>query len=119
MPLGEPVICGMSACCARQWQAACVVFLIAACGSAYAQATGPYRPLVFIPGILGSELLDENDNLVWGGASSLAHFDELEITETGSVKRLHTGGLVKNISAQQDATDKLHGWAIFQVWSGL
>ena len=81
-----------------KWQAACVVFLIAVCGSAYAHVTGPYRPLVFIPGILGSELLDENDNLVWGGASSLAHFDELEITETGSVKRLHTGGLVKNIS---------------------
>jgi pimeloyl-ACP methyl ester carboxylesterase len=58
----------------------------------------PYRPLVFVPGILGTELLDESGSQVWGGAASLSRFSELEVTEKGPVKILHAGGLIKQIN---------------------
>src|SRR5262249_5302434 len=56
-----------------------------------------FRPLVFIPGILGTELLDEDNNVIWGGASSLRNFEKLEIGGQSPV-RLHPGGLVETVN---------------------
>jgi pimeloyl-ACP methyl ester carboxylesterase len=74
--------------------------MVIACVSAraFAQGSEPYRPLVFVPGILGSELKDENGDLVWGGLQSLRRFEDLEITDRGPVKQLSVGGLVRNVS---------------------
>ena len=73
--------------------------LLGAGRSAGAQlAPEPHRPLVFVPGILGSELVDENNQLVWGGLQSFRRFQDLEIGEQGPVKRLRVGGPIRNIS---------------------
>lgn len=58
----------------------------------------PQRPVVFIPGILGSRLVDESGNTVWGDRGSLSNFDQLEIIETGSAKKLRPDGLVERIN---------------------
>src|SRR5207249_3994017 len=41
----------------------------------------PARPLVFIPGILGSILVDGNNNIVWGDANSLGRLNQLTIQD--------------------------------------
>src|SRR5262245_61647646 len=47
----------------------CAVVFVAAAHAAWAEPA-PYRPLVFVPGILGSELLDQSNEPVWGGIQS-------------------------------------------------
>jgi len=42
-----------------------------------AKADGPQRPLVFIPGILGSELSDGSGNVIWGNRNSLSNYSSL------------------------------------------
>jgi hypothetical protein len=37
------------------------------------------RPIVFIPGILGSVLSDASGNILWGDNSSLFHLEQLTI----------------------------------------
>jgi pimeloyl-ACP methyl ester carboxylesterase len=75
-----------------------VVCILCAVRTVTAQSAEPFRPLVFLPGILGSELLDQDGGLVWGGLRSLKRFEELEITAHGPVKPLRVGGLIRNIS---------------------
>jgi hypothetical protein len=58
----------------------------------------PFRPLVFIPGILGTELLDEHRTVVWGDSSSLSNFEKLELGVSPSQPALHPGGLIKSIN---------------------
>jgi hypothetical protein len=58
-------------------------------GPALAQAK---RPLLFIPGILGSQLCDSAGSVVWGKAGSLWNFARLEITPTGPVEALSPCG---------------------------
>ncbi|MDA0368717.1 MAG: alpha/beta fold hydrolase [Proteobacteria bacterium] len=61
-----------------------LVFLVGAVvamvppSGAYAK---PERPLVFIPGILGSRLADSSGQLVWGDVSSLTQLDRLRRIE--------------------------------------
>jgi len=58
----------------------------------------PYRPLVFVPGILGSTL-DRNGKTIWGDQQSLLNFSELAVplkeSVAGSVKAT---GILKSIS---------------------
>jgi pimeloyl-ACP methyl ester carboxylesterase len=58
----------------------------------------PFRPLVFIPGILGTELLDENNKVVWGNTSSLSNFEKLELGGSPPQAPLHPGGLIESIN---------------------
>jgi hypothetical protein len=51
----------------------------------------PFRPLVFIPGILGTELLDEHGKVVWGDSSSLSNFEKLELGASPPQASLHPG----------------------------
>ena len=71
------------------------LLLVMAISDALAQPE-PFRPLVFIPGILGTELLDQNNKVVWGDSSSLRNFEKLELGRESS--QLHAGGLVKQIN---------------------
>jgi pimeloyl-ACP methyl ester carboxylesterase len=57
-----------------------------------------FRPLVFIPGILGTELLDEHRTVVWGDSSSLLNFEKLELGASLSLPPLHPGGLIRSIN---------------------
>src|ERR1044071_5989987 len=67
-------------------------------GPTFAAEPEPFRPLVFVPGILGSELVDQNGELVWGGLKSFKRFADLEITEKGPIKPLRVGNPIGNIS---------------------
>jgi pimeloyl-ACP methyl ester carboxylesterase len=58
----------------------------------------PFRPLVFVPGILGTELLDEHGKVVWGDSSSLSNFEKLELGASPSQSPLHPGHLIKSIN---------------------
>lgn len=58
----------------------------------------PFRPLVFIPGILGTELLDERGKIVWGDSASLSNFEMLELGASPALPPLHPGGLIKSIN---------------------
>jgi pimeloyl-ACP methyl ester carboxylesterase len=71
--------------------------LLHACAFAEGQPA-PFRPLVFIPGILGTELVDEQGRIVWGDASSLSNFEKLELGATPAWPSLHPGDLVKSIN---------------------
>ena len=42
-------------------------------------ASHPLRPLVFIPGILGSKLCDSKGHVVWGNATSLTNLSSLSL----------------------------------------
>jgi pimeloyl-ACP methyl ester carboxylesterase len=79
-----------------------IVFVATAhsCGAQPAQQSGPapYRPLVFLPGILGTELLDQDGELAWGGTQSFKRFAELEITDKGPVKPLRVGKPIRSVS---------------------
>jgi pimeloyl-ACP methyl ester carboxylesterase len=72
--------------------------LLVAAAQAAAEPDKPHRPLVFVPGILGTELVDQNGDLVWGGRQSFKRFAELEITENGPVKALRPGVPIRTIS---------------------
>jgi pimeloyl-ACP methyl ester carboxylesterase len=57
-------------------------FILTAMGSESIDAQGvpkPQRPLVFIPGIIGSELWSGDERL-WGGLGDLVHLDRLAIS---------------------------------------
>jgi pimeloyl-ACP methyl ester carboxylesterase len=74
-----------------------VVFALAVCWAAVAQAQSkPKRPIVVVPGILGSKLCNGSE-LVWGGASSLANFGRLNLDKTGT-EPLRPCGLLDKIS---------------------
>jgi pimeloyl-ACP methyl ester carboxylesterase len=59
-------------------------------------ASAPERPIIFIPGILGSKLCQGNTTL-WGTARSLSNFDKLEL-KPGEPTLIKSCGLVENIS---------------------
>ena len=69
--------------------------ILTSIGAAQAQPT-PDRPLVFVPGILGSRLCDGDNNVVWGTTTSLKHFARLEL-DTEPPAKLHPCGLVDEI----------------------
>jgi pimeloyl-ACP methyl ester carboxylesterase len=61
-------------------------------------SAAPDRPLVFVPGILGSRLIDREGKVVWGEINSLYNFGRLEIGPEGPVLALKSGGLMQNIN---------------------
>ena len=85
------------------------MLLISVAQSAMAQ---PKRPLVFILGILGSQLSEADGRVVWGDRNSLLNFGELEIGPNGSIKALHPDGLVQGINVLGQF------WVIYQ-YGGL
>jgi hypothetical protein len=56
----------------------------------------PCRPLIFIPGILGSQLLDKDNHIVWGDASSFKNFSRLALAPGGEDP--HVGDLITVIN---------------------
>jgi hypothetical protein len=62
-------------------------------GSSAAQ---PQRPLVFVPGILGSRLCDNQNNPIWGTRTSFSNFARLEL-DVPDNPALHPCGLVDEI----------------------
>jgi pimeloyl-ACP methyl ester carboxylesterase len=60
--------------------------------------TGPDRPVIFIPGILGSRLVDTAGRVVWGERSSLLNYSDLDLLVSSPSSRLKVDGLVKRIN---------------------
>lgn len=96
--------------------AAIIIFAVAVISSGKACAE-PQRPLLFIPGILGSRLSDARGDAVWGDRNSLLNFSQLELYPGSAGSALHVDGLVESINVlgpfwtihQYDALiDKLH-----------
>jgi pimeloyl-ACP methyl ester carboxylesterase len=60
----------------------------------------PARPVIVIPGILGSQLCDSSGNLVWGGRDSLFNFDKLRLDFDFDPQRLSLApcGLTETIN---------------------
>lgn len=76
----------------------CLVLLLtlfAAAHAASAQQT-PQRPLIFVPGILGTRLCDINNTVIWGNIKSFSNFSKLEIGNPAS-PALHPCDLVDEI----------------------
>ncbi|RWM12872.1 MAG: hypothetical protein EOR72_20340 [Mesorhizobium sp.] len=77
----------------------CGIYVGFAQVGAFAQSQPePFRPMVFVPGILGTELLDDNGKVVWGDSSSLSNFEKLELGAASPQPPLHPGGLVESIN---------------------
>lgn len=76
-----------------------VMCCLLCCQGAYAQNAmpKPKRPLVLIPGILGSKLCDEAGNVIWGTGKSLSNFEKLDLTPGGTGVALHPCGLITKI----------------------
>lgn len=75
---------------------AVMLSLFAALHDAAAQ---PQRPLVFVPGILGSRLVDDSGSVMWGDRNSYLNFPKLEITPSGPIAALHSDGrLIESIN---------------------
>lgn len=55
------------------------------------------RPVVVIPGILGSVLADDKGEVVWGDRRSLQNFGRLDFDPAGNGSTLHPIGLVEQI----------------------
>ena len=70
------------------WLVLTVVFVGVAYGA-------PARPLIFVPGILGSQLADKNGHVIWGEIDSLRNFKKLDTIEGDT---LAPDGLIKRIN---------------------
>ena len=88
-------------------------------GSAYAQApaASARRPLIFIPGLLGSRLCRDNPSkpaepqVVWGSVSALPDFPTLRITE-GGPDDVKPCGLIREIVFLGVVVQDVYGPAI-------
>jgi hypothetical protein len=78
---------------ARILLGAIVFFFVAA---AAAQPPTPNRPVVLIPGILGTKLCNSSGEVVWGTAKSLWNFDRLELGDS-SKETLQKCGLIDEV----------------------
>jgi pimeloyl-ACP methyl ester carboxylesterase len=67
-------------------------FLVGECAAA------PRRPLVFIPGILGSRLVDAKGSVVWGNRSSLLNYAQLDLFPGSPGSSLKADGLITDIN---------------------
>jgi len=71
-------------------------YLFLACPIAQADPV-PERPLVLVPGIIGSQLCEDSGAVVWGNRWSLWNLEKLEITGRPTDKKLKPCGLVEQI----------------------
>jgi pimeloyl-ACP methyl ester carboxylesterase len=69
-------------------------FAIVVCSPALAQGP-PNRPVILVPGILGSRLCDANGTVVWGTAKSFLNFEKLELSEDGLGHGITACGLIE------------------------
>ncbi len=79
--------------------AATIAVLLLIGGTSQVSAA-PDRPLVFIPGMLGSRLCDKaTGEVVWGGLSSYSHFSDLALPlTTGELQLKHKScGIIENV----------------------
>lgn len=56
------------------------------------------RPLIFIPGILGSKLINEEGKLIWGGSDSYINFHKLRLPRNDTDIKLKPGGVIDTIT---------------------
>jgi len=61
-------------------------------------AAAPERPLIFLPGILGSKLIDENDKIVWGNRKSYFNFRNLALPADDSDIKIKPDGVIDSIT---------------------
>jgi pimeloyl-ACP methyl ester carboxylesterase len=61
-------------------------------------SAAPQRPVVFVPGILGSRLVDSRGEVIWGNTSSLLNYSKLDLFPGSPGSALKADGLVKNIN---------------------
>lgn len=75
-------------------------------------AETPIRPLVFIPGILGSTLVDSVGKVVWGDWRSLSHLEVLTIADgpTQPADGIKASGPIQNVM-------RIGPWAVKQYSS--
>lgn len=57
----------------------------------------PQRPVVIVPGIIGSKLCDTQGNVIWGDRRSLRRFAQLELNGSESSESLQPCGLIDRI----------------------
>jgi pimeloyl-ACP methyl ester carboxylesterase len=78
-------------------------------------APAPKSPLVLVPGLLGSKLCDDHDNVIWGTGRSLSNLEKLDLSSGGSGSKLHSCGLITKVEIfgplfSLNAYDKLVGF---------
>ena len=77
-----------------------LALLLAGCGllSVEARAAArPQRPLVFLPGVLGSRLCDQEGELLWGGAASYSNLEDLALGPDPGATPIQACGVVESI----------------------
>lgn len=66
--------------------------------SSAASSAEPARPLIFLPGILGSRLVEkQTGDLVWGGRASYINFRNMALPRDESKIRLRPDGVIESI----------------------
>lgn len=78
------------------WLASICLFAVGIASTS--KADGPQRPLLFIPGILGSELSDDSGKVIWGNRNSLSNYPSLDVPPDSNGKGLKASGLVSSIN---------------------
>jgi pimeloyl-ACP methyl ester carboxylesterase len=75
-----------------------VLMVTSTAGFGEASEAAPKRPLLFVPGILGSTLVDHSGKVVWGDARSLGRFERLNLEPAAGVAEpLRASGLVETV----------------------
>ena len=95
----------------------CFCLLSGPANTSRADPAKPCRPLIFIPGILGSQLLDKDNHIVWGDASSFKNFSRLTLAPGG--EDLHVGDLITVINILGPLWDVHQYDGLLQTLSGL
>lgn len=62
-----------------------------------ARADQPIRPLIFVPGILGTKLCDAQNKVIWGELDSYANLPKLDLSLDLPKLELHPCGPIKQI----------------------
>jgi pimeloyl-ACP methyl ester carboxylesterase len=73
------------------------VFLINATWYGTARAAKPSEYIIFIPGLLGTQLADGKGNVIWGDLFSYFRFKKLKLSQGEGSDTLHPIDVVKNI----------------------
>jgi len=81
----------------KPFQTVFIAFLILFLWSSLPATATPFRPLVFVPGILGS-ILEREGKIIWGDQHSLSNFPELFIPFDQTNGPIKATGIIKNIA---------------------
>jgi pimeloyl-ACP methyl ester carboxylesterase len=69
-----------------------LLFMAIVCSPTSSQSN---RPIIFIPGILGSRLCDANGTVVWGTATAFLYIEKLELRQDSSAPDIRPCGLIE------------------------